>query len=194
MLEWLLIGYGIYKLLSREIEAEVKQEEETLEQEIEDFKVKYNESKRELEKRIEDARHKVNYENCISAHHQSVLTSNLAYSISRREKKLKNIYWDGIKKIDAKINATKEERNKLKANSYEREEKHKEYESGIKLKQGIKDHLRSHQVKSDEIMAEVKELNIKTMELKFLIRDNFGKRGLDWFSRLEARTEMRKKS
>lgn len=194
MLEWIILGYGIYRLLRQDIETQVKKEEEILAQEIEEFKTKYDDSKRELEKRIEDAKHNVNFENCTNAHHQSVLTSNIAYSILDREQRLKSIYYAGVKKIDSKIKVTQDERDKLKFKSSEREEKHKEFESGIQLKNGILAHLKNHGERSSKILTDVKTLNNKTRELKLLIKDNFGKKGLDWYNRLEERTANRRKN
>ncbi|MBS1683231.1 MAG: hypothetical protein JSS76_00645 [Bacteroidetes bacterium] len=194
ILGWVLLGYGIYKLLSQEIKEKVQREEEKIEEEIAEFKVRYVESKIELDRRIQDAKRNINFQNCIDAHYQSMMTSNIAYGILDREQRLKGIYYNGIKDIDTKITNTKKERDKYKAHTSEREEKHKEMQSGIDLKNGILAHLKIHSDKSKEILLDVKELNNKTRDLKFLIRDNFGQKGLEWFNRLEERTNNRKRS
>ena len=194
ILEWVLIGYGIYKLLSQEIKEKVLKEEEKLEEEIAEFRVRYTESKIELDRRIQDAKQTINYQNCIDAHYQSVTTSNIAYEILDREQRLKSIYYKGIKNIDTKITDTKRERDRYKPHTYEREEKHKEMQSGIDLKNAILGHLKNHSERAKGILSDVKELNNKTRDLKFLIKDNFGQKGLEWFNRLEERTNSRKQN
>lgn len=44
----------------------------------------------------------------------------------------------------------------------------------------------------DAMLAQVRALNARTRELKLAIRDTCGARGLDWYNRLEARTQQRR--
>ncbi len=139
-----------------------------------------------IESKIKSANSYIDFEEYIKLHYQS-------FSVANEKKLLLDDERDSIKAIGQTIMM-------LKTNKIDIEKNILQEKDSIKLN-NLKEELRS--VKStrkilfddqdtlknqrNSLSGTLKKFNENTRQLKFIIRDNTGERGLNWYKRLESR-------
>lgn len=144
----------------------------------------------QIQRKVQEAQWTVDFHQLTQLHFNSMKTADHAYSLLADARKC-------LDEIGLAIRDAGKEKNRLiaqKKNTYDYQTKHnlqQEIDMLVQLRNHLfpdKDQLK---LERDEFQRQVKEFNAKTHNLKLTIRDRCGERGLDWYQRLEGRTQRR---
>jgi hypothetical protein len=184
MLEWVIIGglVGVFLALREKAKGEIADKERELVRELQNLEKTFKREKELLRTRISEAKRKINFKACIDAHYSSFTTADLAMKIIKREKEVSRTLRNRLDQISRNIEIVKQDLNTL-PRSPEREGKYQSLKTAISLHKSMLADIRILSQKKDTLYEELNQLNHQTHELKLLIRDNFGQRGRDWFSK-----------
>ena len=200
-----LIGH-IYSAVSEE-EREARQRWEEMLWEVERS---VEEHQRNIEAHFAQAQYSYNFQVLVDEHYLSMKTADVAYKLLDDARSSENGMNKMLKEAKDQRTLLRErlkEARKIKDKGFiffkkPREKKNKALIRDIELQLKEIRELRESifedrdKVKAQRLsfLQEVRELNNRTRELKELIRDECGTRGLDWFNRLEERTRRRRLS
>lgn len=196
---WWLIPVGIGGLATLIYRA-VSDEERKARQRWEDTRWDVEQSLKEhsgnIEAYFDRVQRSYNFRVLVDDHYSSMQAANAAYRLLDDARSSEN----GINKM---LKKAKDQRMSLQ----ERLEKARKGKNRALAHDTIEQLKQIHEIRKsffedrDKVKAqkvsflkEVRRLNKRTRELKELIRDECGSRGLDWYNRLEERTRRRRLS
>lgn len=208
---WLIpVGYGvaalIYGVVSKEErKARQRWEEmrECVERDLEKYQI-------DIETHVVQAQYSYNFQVLVDIHNASRQTADVAYKLLDDARSSENGMNKMLKEAKDQRTFLREKLKEAKKNRNKRfiffkkmrEKKNKALIRDIELRlKEIRELRESVFEDRDKVRAqkksflqEVQRLNNRTRELKELIRDECGPRGIDWFNRLEERTRKRRLS
>ncbi len=139
---------------------------------------------------LEDAKESYDFKTLIDMHYSCFKVADQAHLLLKDAR-------ISLDKIGEAIVKTREQRDLLFVKKKEVKSKEKRIEiqeeiSSIQtLRKNLFDDKDVIKQQRDEFLNKVKDLNSKTRELKFSIRDRTGTKGSDWYDKLEARKELK---
>ncbi len=201
---------GIVALIYKAVSDEEREASQRWEEMLWDVERSVEEHRRNIEAHLAQAQYSYNFQILVDEHYASMKTADAAYKLLDDARNTEN----GLNKMlkEAKDQRTLfrerlKEAKKIKDKGFiffkkTREKKNKTLIRDIELQLKEIRELRESafdgrdKVKAQKasFLQEVQRLNNRTRELKELIRDQCGIRGLDWFNRLEERTRKRRLS
>ena len=208
---WLIpVGYGVAALIygvvsEEERKARQRWEEmrESVERDLEKYQI-------DIETHVAQAQYSYNFQVLVDIHYASMQTADVAYKLLVDARSSENGMNKMLKEAKDQRTFLREKLKEARKNRNKRfiffkkirEKKNKALIRDIELQlKGIRELRESVFEDRDKVRAqkksflqEVQRLNNRTRELKELIRDECGTRGLDWFNRLEERTRRRRLS
>lgn len=145
-----------------------------------------------IQQHIQKARTSADFHFLADLHHSSHLVADEAYKQYRNSKKCLSAMHDMAnqayekkeeykKKLDAKPEPSKEHREEILG----------EINRLNDLRFTTYDEIEKLEEERNHFLSKVKSLNKQTRRLKLAIRDRCGRKGRDWYERLEARTRRR---
>lgn len=150
------------------------------------------EHQRNIKQNIEKAQKSYNFHLLTDLHFSSMKVANHAYSLLNDSKTTLDAM--GKMLVDAK--KKRNELYKEKKNTQDKNRK-KDIQKEIQLINDLRSQIfpDKDNVKQQrkDMLEEVKKLNHQTRNLKLAIRDRCGSKGRDWYNRLEARTQARRR-
>jgi len=189
---WLIpIGIGVGKLVydyfsNQEIEARKRWENKRKE-----VRRTVEEHQHNIEIHIQEVKSSYDFKLLTDIHYSSFIVANSAY-------KLLDDARTSLNAIGKIILKTKSEKNELlaKIKQVKTKEEKKELIENLKLINELRTDLFNDKDKvklqRDEFYNEVKRLNQQTNELKIFIKERCGRKGTDWFNRLEERIRIKR--
>lgn len=186
-----LVLCGIAKALASELEEKASNEYQLFLSKSEKYTVNIRKARREIEIEIKNANMQKFHELC-ELHYRSIQIANNAKQALDHAKNTLDIFYETRRKCYDNMNRLSVEYIEQRAaKNWDRIERIRGDQSSLKeLKNGLHEQIDIIRDKRELFYMELKELNQKTRELKYHIK-NIGSRGEDWFSRLEERTNQR---
>ncbi len=189
---WWLIPIGIGILVKAVYDSAT--EEEVLarrewESKKDEVKQKVVDHRKALEEHLKSAKQKCDFHELTNVHFSSMMVGNLAHA------NLKNAQssLDGIGKM---LISAKEKRDVLYKQIFEEKNDNKrkllneEFDCIGELRASLFNDKDKIKAQRDEIKDELKRINQQTHELKVLIKDRCGSKGLEWYNKIEAKKLM----
>lgn len=197
MVWWLAIALslgalGIANAILRRLRETASVERERWEREYEELERKVIHYEEQIRQKIQAARDTVDFHILTQLHYESIQTANLAYGLLKDARVALDAI--GVAIRDAGTEKTRLIAEKQRTRNPSRHaDLEKEINALIELRNHLfpdKDTLKAQR---DRFHGHVKRLNAQTSALKLAIRDRCGARGVDWYNRLEERTDRRRK-
>lgn len=190
---WLIpIGVGIAgKLVYDYLSSEERYARERWERKRVQVHRSVEEHRRQIEEHIADAQQSYDFHFLTSMHYSSLIVADVAYKLLQDAQtsltalgKLILAAKERRDNLDKEIAGTKDRTNKLALRD--------ELKEVIELKKGLHKDKDKVKAQKDDLKSEVKRLNGQTSELKGFIRDRCGRKGSEWYDRLEERKKQRR--
>jgi len=190
---WLIpIGVGVAgKLIYDYLSGEERDARERWERKRVQVQRSVEEHRRQIEEHIAEAQQSYDFHFLTSMHHSSFIVADAAYRLLVDAR-------TSLTGIGKMIVATKEKRDSLEKDIKATKDRTKkmtlraDLKEVTELRKGFfndKDRVKEQR---DSLHSEVKRLNAQTSELKHFIRDRCGRRGNEWYDRLEERKRQKK--
>lgn len=171
-----IIGVGIWLFSSEEKKAKKNWEKHRKEVER-----SLDEHRKNIKNNISKAQSSYDFHFLVDLHFSSFKVADSAYKLLEDVR----IIIDGINRM---LLDTKKRKEKLNRNIRKNKD---DIKVNNELRTGLFDERDTIILQSKSMESKLKELNIQTRSLKFIIRDRCGNEGLDWFNRLEERKRNR---
>ncbi len=208
---WLIpVGYGVAALIYGVVSEKERKARQRWEEMLWDVERSIEEHQRNIDAHVVQAQYSYNFQVLVDEHYASMKTADAAYKLLDDARSSENGMNKMLKEAKDQRTLLRErlkEAKKIKDKGFiffkkTREKKNKALIRDIELQlKEIRELRESVFEDRDKVKAqrasflqEVRGLNNRTRELKELIRDQCGTRGLDWFNRLEERTRKRRLS
>lgn len=183
-----LIGAGIW--IYSELQDQSSRERKRWKAKHEEVEKSIKWHEEQIKNHLDDARCSYDFTVLVDMHYSCVKVADQAYSLLRDAR-------TSLEKIGEAIVKTKEQRTHLfscKRNTSDASEKREiqdEINSIQVLRAKLFDDKDEIKKQRDTFHARVKNLNSKTRMLKMSIKERTGRKGVEWYERLEARREQR---
>ena len=183
-----LVGAGVWIYNELQEQAGVERERWYSKREEVQRSIEWHET--QIREHLSQARESYDFKVLVDMHFSCMKVADQAYS-------LLNDARTSLTKIGEAITKTKEQRDLLfdkkkhTNNKAEKDEIQQEISSIQELRSKLftdKDEIKKQR---DEFLLKVKDLNLKTHDLKNSIRDRTGTKGKEWYARLEMRKTLR---
>jgi hypothetical protein len=180
-----LIGAYVITKEEREARERWERKRKQVERSVQDHR-------REIELHLQEAKQSYDYKLLTSMHHSSVIVADEAYKLLQDARTT-------LASIGKMIVTAKEKRAELQKNlktTIKDKTPKGKIKEELKIVAELRRELFSERDKEkkdyDHFYSEVKRLNAQSAELKCIIRDRCGYKGVDWYKRLEERKRLKK--
>lgn len=187
-----LIG-GIAQVLKKDVQEKAGKEYDKFLIKSKKYEQKIKIANDEIEKELSKYHDAVDFHRLCELHFRSTMIANQAYEALEHGRKTQNEFYSTINVAKKEITKLKQVKSGHKnSNDYEQVKNTKaEIDSLYQLKDTMYLELENVKTKTKEFSNKVGELNMRTKNLKYQIRDS-SPRGMQWYSDLENRTLMKK--
>lgn len=146
----------------------------------------------QIQQKIARAQYTVDFHVLTQLHFESMKVANQAYGLLKDARIALDAIGQAIKEAG-------EQRNRLIAekrrtwNPFRSSQLEQEISALIELRNQLSPDKDALKAQRDHFLGQVQSLNARTHALKIAIRDRCGAQGLDWYNRLEERTDRRRR-
>lgn len=190
---WLIpIGVGVAgKLIYDYLSGEERDARDRWERKRVQVQRSVEEHRKQIEEHIAEAQQSYDFHFLTSMHHSSLIVADAAYKLLQDAR-------TSLTAIGKLIVAAREKRDSLEKEVKGTRDRTKKLAFRDELKEVVelrraffndKDKVKEQR---DGLYSEVKRLNAQTAELKHFIRDRCGRKGNEWYDRLEERKKQRR--
>jgi uncharacterized protein (DUF3084 family) len=184
---WLIpIGLGLLGLISAAVSQEERAARITWETKREEVQKTLEEQQELIDKHLSEVKQSYDFYKLTEMHFASLMVADAAYKMLSDARK-------SLAGIGKMLVAAKEKRDELFEKKKKRWKKdewkniQEEIKSVLELRKSLFEDKDKVKEQRDQMLAEVKQLNNRTHELKILIRDRCGQKGLDWYNKIEQK-------
>jgi len=189
-----LVLCGIAKALALELETKASNEYQLFLNKSKQYTNSIRKAKEEIEREIRHSNMQRFHELC-NLHYRSIQIANHAKQALDHAKNTLNVFYDTRRKVYVNMDKLSNEYSEQRSiKNWHRVDQIRKEQSYLKeLKNGLHDQIDIIKEKRESFYSELKDLNSKTRDLKYHIK-NLGPGGEEWFRRLENRTTQRRLS
>jgi uncharacterized protein (DUF3084 family) len=188
---WLIpIGIGVLGFISACASEDEREARVSWEKKRKEVQKTLEEQKALIDRHLSEVKQSYDFYKLTEMHFASVVVADAAYKMMKDAK----MSLDGIGKM---LVATKIKKNELflqKKIVNIKEEKQKiqaEFNSVSELRTSLFEDKDKIKEERDHMFNEVKRLNIQTHDLKLLIKDRCGQKGIEWYNKIEQKKALR---